>query len=259
MSLEAFEEMSKTLNHDIPVFPIDGTMQRFKTNNGKFPFWAIGREFEHKGNSYKVIKYGDWRNGSTYTWKNYDLKRQSKQFVKKQREALDDIIEKEKTTTVEKNQACIKKWKPKFKAAKKSKTTHEYLENKSISSNHIAKIDSNDTLLIPSYDEKGFVGCQLIYTSSETKEFVKMFTSGIKLKGSFCPLGKIKSAKYIYVTEGYATACSIYENTDIPTVCAWNANNLYSAILTLRLINPKCRIIIAADNDTKKNCQTNWC
>ena len=244
--------MSKNLDYNFEPFALDGTMRRFKTSNGKFPIWAIGREFEDKGNVFQVIKYGDWRNGSVYTWKNFDIRNQSKRFVKKQRECLEEIIAKEKMETQEKNKKCVEIWKPKFKLALRNQDIHPYLENKSVKSNHIARIDNNGTLIIPSYDEKGFVGCQLIFHSMESDSYVKRFTTGIKLKGSFCPIGSIKNAKYVYVAEGYATAATIYELTKVPTICAWQASNLYGAIQTLRAINPKCRIIIAADKDTKK-------
>lgn len=252
MNNDPFLEMSKNLNHEIPPFAMDGELKRFKTSNGKHPFWAIGREWEYKGNTYKVIKYGDWRDSSVYTWKNYNIKDQSKQFIKKQRENLEEIVLKEKYETKKKNEACIETWKPKFQSAQKNSPVHSYLSNKSIKSNYLARIDHNDTLIIPAYDQNGFVGVQLIYHSTQDDKFVKRFSTGIKLKGSLCPIGKIKDAKYIYVAEGYATACTVYEATNIPTICAWNANNLYSAIQTLRTINPKCRIIIAADKDTKK-------
>lgn len=252
MNIDPYIDISNNLGHAIPGFELDGQMKRFKSSNGKYPFWAIGREFDYKGNAYKVIKYGDWRNGSVYTWKNYDIKNQTKQFIKKQRETLEEIVLKEKYETKKKNEKCIETWKPKFKNANKSNTPHPYLENKLISSNFISRIDDNGTLLIPSYNQDGFVGCQLIFKSEIDNKFVKRFTSGIKLKGSFCPIGKIKDAKYIYVAEGFATASTIYEATGTPTICAWNANNLYHAIQTLRIINPKCRIIIAADKDTKK-------
>lgn len=250
-----FDEISKNLDHTIPPFPLNGEIHRFKIKSGKSPFWAIGREWEYKGNSYQIIKYGDWRDSSIYTWKNYDLKNKSKKFINKQREMIDEIKSKEKFETQKKNKDCIDNWKPKFKAAKKVKTTHEYLDQKSINSNHAARIDHNNTLIIPAYDSNAFVGVQLIFNSTISDSFVKRFSTGIKLKGSFCPIGKIKNAKYIYVTEGYATACTIFEATDIPTVCAWNANNLYAAIQSIRLINPKCRIIIAADKDLKKSAK----
>ena len=252
MNQDPFSEISKNLNHEIPQFAMDGELKRFKDSKGKFPFWAIGRQWEYKGNMYSIIKYGDWRDSSTYTWKNYNIKDQSKQFVKKQRENLEEIVLKEKYETKKKNDKCIELWKPKFKLAKKTETIHEYLQSKSIKSNHIAKIDHNDTLMIPAYDQNGFTGVQLIYHSVENDRFVKRFSTGIKLKGSFCPIGKIKDAKYVYVAEGFATAATIYEATNIPTICAWNCNNMHSAIKTLRTINPKCRIIIAADKDTKK-------
>ena len=249
---KAFEEMSKNLTHEIEPFPFDGELKRFKTKNGKYPLWAIGREWEYKGNSYQVIKYGDWRSGTIYTWKSYSTKDQSKAFVKKQREALEEIAAKEKYETQKKNKDCIDKWLPKFTRATKSEKTHDYLVEKQIKSNHLAKIDSNNTLMIPAYDQNGFVGCQLIYHSLQSDSYEKRFTSGIALKGSFCPFGDIRSARHIYVAEGFATAATIYEATDTPTICAWNCNNLHAAIMRLRLINPKCMIIIAADNDTKK-------
>jgi len=249
---DAFSEISKQLGSDIQPFPMDGELKRFKGPKNKYPFWAIGREWDYKGNSYIVIKYGDWRNGSVFTWKNYGLKGQSKSFVKKEREAWEEIIEKEKTAAKEKHESCVKKWKPLFKAAKKSTEVHEYLASKDVESNHLAKINSHGTLLIPAYNENGFVGCQMIFKSEETQEFVKYYTTGIEKKGSFHPIGKIKGAKYIYVAEGFATAASIYEITKVPCVVAWDCNNLYPAIETIRKFNPKCRIIIACDKDVKE-------
>jgi len=248
---DAYLEISRNLDFDVPQFPFDAELKRFETKSGKKPLWAIGREFEYKGNTFAVVKYGDWRNGSVYTWKNYDIKKQSKQFIKKQRETLDEIAAKERYETQKKNENCVKNWHPKFKAAKSSDEIHPYLDEKGISSNHTAKTDHNGTLLIPAYNHNGFVGCQLIFKSNESGEYIKRFTSGIKLKGSICPIGKIRDAKYIYVAEGFATAATIYEATNIPCVVVWNCNNMYQGIQTIRHINPKCRIIIAADKDIK--------
>jgi phage/plasmid primase-like uncharacterized protein/energy-coupling factor transporter ATP-binding protein EcfA2 len=255
MSLDAFSEMSRNLNHEIQPFSFDGEIKRFKTTQGKYPFWAIGREFEYKGNTQKIVKYGDWRNATVYTWRNYETKKQTPQFMQRQKEVLQEMLAKEKYETQKKNSDCKKKWKVKFKEASKSDRPHEYMLEKDLNDNYLAKVDSNNTLLIPVYDESGLVGCQLIFYSNQESKLVKRFTSGIKLSGSFCPFGKIKDAEHIYVSEGFSTAATIYEATNMPSVCAWNANNLYECIKTLRRINPKCKIIIGADNDTKKEAK----
>lgn len=60
----------------------------------------------------------------------------------------------------------------------------------------------------------------------------------------------------IYVCEGYATACTIYQASGKPTICALNAGNLLSVCFQLRRKYPNACVKIAADNDFTKQENT---
>ncbi len=65
--------------------------------------------------------------------------------------------------------------------------------------------------------------------------------------------------KDICISEGFATAYSVYQITDLPSVMACDCNNLVDVGLKLRIEYPKSRIIICADNDAENNKNTGLC
>lgn len=117
-------------------------------------------------------------------------------------------------------------------------------------------------LLIPMYqidleDPKKpslvMVSLQII-TEAETddggKEIKKVFLTGTPKKGSFCLLAPpgTENAEIVYVCEGWATGCSIYQATQKPIYVAFDAGNIDSVINAIKQVE-KARIVIAADND----------
>lgn len=78
----------------------------------------------------------------------------------------------------------------------------------------------------------------------------KGFFPGAKVKGSFFPIGEYQSGALL-ITEGFATAASIYQATEIPTFAAMTAGNLESVALALKKKYPKAQVIICADNDSQ--------
>jgi hypothetical protein len=82
-----------------------------------------------------------------------------------------------------------------------------------------------------------------------SKSGAKKFLYGGKMQGSFFPIGKLRDTDTIFIAEGYATASTIYENTGVPTVVAYNAGNLKSVALEIRSLYPEARIILCADDD----------
>lgn len=229
-------------------FKFDGVFYRYGDKKQK---WAIGKEWSYKGNMYQFIKYGDFKEALVGIWKSFDQKTETKESRKKFHDQLSQVVTVEKYESEKKNEDCQKKWFPIFHESSEDSELHDYLRNKQIFKNYIAR-NSRGSLLIPAYNQEGFQGVQMIFPDNETGKFKKMFSSGIKKKGSFCPLpSKLEytSSEYIYLTEGYATACSVYMATMIPTICAFDSGNLFSVIQTLRYINPSCKIIICADDD----------
>lgn len=244
----ALEEINAKYGEAPTEIIFDDKIQRFGKNDHG---WYVGHEWDYKGQLYQTITYGSWRAGDEVTIKSWDHKTESQKgfrqsYVKKTQEAK---IRRDQEVA-DKNKACKLKWGQIFKKAKTDAPVHPYLTFKGIASNFVARIDFNGVLLIPAYDCDGFVGVQRIYEDPETKRFVKKFSSGIKLKGAFCPLTPFKSAKYVILTEGFATGASIQMAfPDVPVVCVFNAGNISPAVAMVRAVNPDCKIVIAADKD----------
>jgi len=232
-----------------PVLPEDF---QFNTNTfyrygEKESLWAIGKEWIYKGNVYQCIVYGDWKQSTSDKWLSYDQKNTSTEFKKHQTEALKEIQLIVNGEREKKNKECVEKWLPIFNETSSESNIHPYMLSKGLTSNYLGRV-SRGMLMIPALDHNGFTGLQLIFKTEN--EFIKRFTTGIKKKGSIAPINDdYRTAEYVMVTEGYATAASVYEATGIPTVSAFDCGNLQEAIRTIRHINPTCKITICADDD----------
>ena len=239
------------LGHEIPGFQLDDKMYRHKS------LWAIGTVWDYKGNQYCLVNYGDWKRAMKSTWKNFDPRQQSKGFNKKSRDNIQAMQAIQKMEAEKKNEECRKKWKPLFDASDAAAPLFDYCKEKGLNANYCARVRDGQTLLIPAYDQTRFVGAQMIFWDSEENKFIKRFSTGIKLQGSFSFIGSIRNADLVYVAEGFATAASIYEATKTPVLITFNCNNIYPALQSLRRINKFCRIIICSDNDNERlNSQT---
>ena len=70
------------------------------------------------------------------------------------------------------------------------------------------------------------------------------------MKGSYLELTPIKDASMCFLSEGYATACTIQEAfPNVPSVVAFNAGNLKNVVQYLKKLNSGLRIVICADKD----------
>lgn len=230
----------------VPI--IDGKIHRI---GKKDEIWYVGHTWDFNGKQMQSIHLGSWNGTIQETrLKSWDYKDENHKFKKKYADMVREAQAKLKVEAHEKHKSCIDKWKPIFENAKKA-GEHEYLTHKGISP-FLTRIDFNGVLLIPCYNVNGFVGVQRIFKDPETGNFAKKFSYGIEIDGAICPLTPFKKAEFCFLSEGFATAASIQEAfPEIPSVCAFNAGNLSKAIATIRSINQKIKIVIAADRDYK--------
>jgi len=79
----------------------------------------------------------------------------------------------------------------------------------------------------------------------------KKFKSHLPIKGGFIFLGEnIDPEKDIlWICEGWATGCSIYEAVGKHVICALMASNIETVAYQFRKSYPKIRMVICADND----------
>lgn len=212
--------------------------------------WAVGKSWHYKGKQYDVINYGSWKFAEQFLLKSWEGSEENKAFKKDYSIQMHEMNRKIEEDKKIKHSQCKEKWLPKFKEAT-TPENHSYLSNKEILP-HNSKVDNYKNLLIPFYNENGFVGVQRINENGE-----KLFSSGIEIQGAICPLTDFTGKNICYVSEGFATAATIQECfPEIPSICAANAGNLSHAIKTIRKISPEIKICIAADCDKNKIGET---
>lgn len=256
----------------LPEIPFNGSNVRFDIEKKDDKAgWVYVNAWEFKGNEQFTAVFGSWRAGVKFKVTSYDPHNVDKSFLKAEKKKIEETQEKIKLDEQEKYKQCKLKWSPFFQSLPQNFPVHEYLQYKKISSNYLARIDYNNVLYIPAYNEKEFVGCQRIlknpqYELDQTlKKFIKKYTFGIEKIGSFCPFGNIRHAEFVFVAEGFATAASVFEavTSDPPnkdTIAAamiWDTSNIYQGICTIRKVNPNCKIIICADKDVHKEPHLN--
>ena len=260
MDLNFFEKLSEDVRNKFPVLSLelhnlktDGTVNRLdSTRENDGVIWLCIHSWEYKGNQYHRAIYGNWRDGSQHQFKSYGRETNAG-FRKKEKSVYKEAAKKIKDEKTAKHDECRRRWQPFFGDLPKESETHDYLKNKSIDKNYLARANDRGTLNIPVYDAKGFVGLKQVYIPPGKHVYEKKFTYGIKITGSFCPFGPLRTAKFIYIAEGFATAASIWmalkDEPELAVAAALNTSNLLSAAETIRTINNECHIVFAADND----------
>lgn len=120
---------------------------------------------------------------------------------------------------------------------------HPYLTRKQIKP-HGSYIDKYNALIIPLRNITGSIRTFQRITPEGFKSFLK----GGEYQGHFHQFGIIKNK--VIICEGFATAASIFEATNIATISAMNSGNLKEVALKIRSkYGEKLQIVIAADND----------
>lgn len=85
---------------------------------------------------------------------------------------------------------------------------------------------------------------QRLYDDGEKKAW-----PGLPITGAFHLLGSIFPNKPILICEGFATGCTLHEQTGHPVVCAMFASNLKPVALALRERHPRHDITVCGDDD----------
>jgi phage/plasmid primase-like uncharacterized protein len=78
---------------------------------------------------------------------------------------------------------------------------------------------------------------------------MKQLPRGGRLHGGHHVIGEIDGARPILIAEGYATAATLHEVTNLPVVVAFSSTNLVAVAEAYRGKYPKAVICLAGDND----------
>lgn len=249
------KHISENIN---PIF--DGLIHRFGKNKEN---WYVAHEWTYKSEKYFLITVDSWNKSfQKEVFKSWETKQETSSFKKRYSEITLEAQNKLKIEADKRHKDCKKKWEPLFKKSS-TEFEHDYLSYKGIQKFN-SKLLGKSLLLIPAYNKDGFTGVQMIF--KKDKKFLKIFSPGIEIEHSICPLKPFKNSEYCFLSEGFATAASIQMAfPDIPSISAFSASNLIKAIPTIRYHNPKIKIIIASDCDKNfvgqnaaKKCSTTY-
>lgn len=216
----------------------DGKMHRFTPPGGsqKCCWYKLFNDYPPSG------VYGNWTTGFKNKWSvkpGRELTIEEKESFKK-RIAADRV---RKHREEERLKAKAKKVAGEIWAlGKENQASHPYFLAKVIKP-HIAKVH-NGQVIVPVKNNGELVGFQEISGSGDKK-----FLHGTPVKGSYCVIGQTAGQNLFFIAEGFATAASIFEATNIPCVVAFNAGNLEPVAKVVREKFPNAKIIIAADDD----------
>jgi putative DNA primase/helicase len=205
-------------------------------------FQELGERRGKKSGWYVVIdnsfvSFGSWK-ADKFTVK---LKHNSNSIKWDKSEIAKRINETNQKRELDHQHAAMNAWE--IWSSSTECNSHTYLSDKKVIAHGLRS--NNGNLLIPLTNEIGQISSLQFINSYGKKWFLK---NG-KIKGSHFNLGNILNASKVIISEGYSTAASLFDVTNLPQVIAFNANNLVETARVIRTKHPDIEIIIAADND----------
>ncbi len=189
--------------------------------------------------------YGNWKTGFEGKWSSIDTNQLSivdRQALQKQ---MEEASAKSRAERKQRQDEVAVEMQEKFKICHEA-TEHEYLTNKKVKSYGLKQL--NGRLIVPVYNTTG----QIRSLQYIDKKGEKRFASASEIKGNVFLIGTslqdLNKIEKLILVEGYSTAASVYEATQIPVACLFSANFVLDAASKLRTLTG-ARFILALDND----------
>jgi putative DNA primase/helicase len=224
---------------EVDALALDGQFHRLGPKKSQ---WYIGSiTLDDLGREHWVVSFGDWRHGTSFTKSSSA----SAKWSKSEKKFAEDAIARMKADQAHAKkliQAATAIECQKEFAALQSSGFSPYLVRKRIDQTFGAKVDAEGIVHVPMQDVSGeMIGVQRVYPDGS-----KYFTSGQRVAGGFFVMGNFDN-KFCYMTEGFATAATIWKATGETVIVAFNANNLMSVAEALH--EKGKRVVVCADND----------
>lgn len=156
------------------------------------------------------------------------------------RDRMEKALAARKHAQAEVHAACIVKSEYMLTAARDPDSTHLYISGHQITP--YGARQSKDMLLIALRREKVLTGMQIIMPDGSKK-----FLTGTDKIGAYHVIkGKDNT---VYFCEGWATGCTIHEQTGAIVLVCFDCGNLLAVAQDARLKTPAADFVICADND----------
>lgn len=193
-----------------------------------------GWYFFHQTDNHWISVYGNWRTNQQWKFYSNTIRELNPTERAELNRKVEENLERAKEERRNKNNEvaidCLKRLKN-----SKNVTEHEYLTEKGLKNNY-GLTEINGSLICPVYStrntNKELRSLQYITTKN------KRFVSASEVKSGIYTVGlgwdDWSNIKTIAVTEGLATALSVYESTGLPTICVFSANFGLSALENIR-------------------------
>ena len=199
--------------------------------------------------------YGDWRQGLCESW--FDRQAHS-QMSAAQRTALQTQtraeLENARKRHAQSQARAAARAQAIWDSSPQADDHHPYLQKKLVKSYGLRFDIVNAALIVPIYQPSGEISSL-------------QYIDGVGRK-RFMPEGRIKQGHFwlgqpghagateagvanpiLLVAEGYSTAASLHEATELPVCVSFNAGNLLGVCQHVRQAYPKARIVVAGDDD----------
>ena len=140
------------------------------------------------------------------------------------------------------------------KCVEGSRDQSEYLKRKGIET-HGGRFSPGGNFVIPMQDtERRTYGLQVIYPAKKNGRDKDFWPAGLAKKGHFFLIGGIPD-RLLLIAEGFATAASLHQATNLPVAVAFDAGNLLPVAKALRTKYKRAKILICADDDYLRKCK----
>lgn len=252
---------------DEPI--MNGKLQRCQVNGDK----GSEKSGAYVGflDDYPAGYIENFKTGAKINWK---FERGENKNYKNRAEKITEMKEKVKNSVnqkaQERNENLLKiqeksalKMQNEWDNASQAPNNHSYLVNKKIIAKDL-RIDRFGNLLIPLKDvnEKLWslqritkTGNKIIGIIKTEQERVNNEEFSARKKGCFYTQEPLENHESFQICEGFATAMSIQQITQKPTIMAVDSGNLINVCDELTSKYPNKNIIIFADNDLKKELE----
>ncbi len=190
--------------------------------------------------------FGSWKTGDTVKW-CAKPDRELTQVQRKQNRIR--MIEAQKARKIEeekRRKSAQEKAQLIWKSVPQAPDTHPYLVKKGVKNHGLGLYKG--LLVVPMRDSIGNLHSLQFIDCDGNKRFL---SGGLK-KGCYFAIGS--PADSLCIAEGYATAATLYQATNLPVAVAFDAGNLMPVAQSLRTKFPYIKIIICADNDANTPC-----
>lgn len=213
----------------------DGRIHRFHANRDKGVSneagWYVAFDGDHPS-----AAFGSWIDGTTFTWHADSLDELSPVERDARKRQIAELVANAQAEREEEQKAVSETSGALWERLPEASGTFPYFVKKGLCNAHGARQVDETRIAVPLMDKDGRVWNMQYIASDGTKRYRK----GGRTKGLFWMVGQ---GRPVYLCEGFATACSVYEATGKPTLMSFSAGNLKN----VAQVFPGVTII--ADND----------